>query len=56
MPEHADLLIRVAQVRDLEVLCLALEGRAAVAAEEAVGGVERVAAVAVSDDVGDRAR
>jgi hypothetical protein len=33
-PKHADLLVHVAEVRDLEVLGLGLEARAAIAAEE----------------------
>src|SRR5439155_10905693 len=44
--EHADLLVGVPEVRDLEELGLVLEAREAVGAEEAEGRVEKVAAVA----------
>src|SRR5207249_1784839 len=45
--EHTDLLVEVPEVRDLEFLLLALEGREAVRAEEAARDVERVAGVAL---------
>ena len=45
--EHADLRIDVAQVRDLHDLRDAFEARLAVGAEEALGAVDDVAAVAV---------
>ena len=44
--EHADLLVEVAQVRDLDDLHLVLEARAAVGAEVAELGLEAVAALA----------
>ena len=50
--EHADLLVGVAQVGDLEQLGLELEAREPIGAEEAVGGVEVVASIAVLEHVG----
>ena len=44
--EHADLLVEVAQVRDLDDLHLVLEARLAVGAEVAELGLEAVAALA----------
>src|SRR5207249_1359348 len=45
--EHADLLVEVPEVRDLELLLLSLEGREAVRAEEPARDVEGVAGVAL---------
>src|SRR5207253_7186071 len=45
--EHADLLVEVSEVRDLELLGLPFEGREAVRAEEAARDVERMAGVAL---------
>ena len=49
LPEHADLRVEVAHVRDLELLGLAFEGALAVGTEEALALVELVASVARGD-------
>src|SRR5262249_18104495 len=53
-PEHADLLVGVAKVRDLELLRLALDRRATVGGVEGGGSVEHVAPGAILDAVRDR--
>ena len=45
--EHSDLLVQVAQVRDLHDLLLVLEARVAVGPEEPLARIGHVAAVAV---------
>ena len=53
--EHADLLVGVLELRNLELLRLVVEGRLPERAEVALARVERVAAAAVRGGVGDRA-
>src|SRR5512139_2650423 len=52
--EHADLLVQVAQVRDLEQLRFRLEARQSIGTEESVRGVELMAAVTRLQGVGCR--
>src|SRR5262249_57841471 len=50
-PEHADLLVEVAQVRDLHDLLLVLEARVAVRAEEALARIQDVTPGAVEAEI-----
>src|SRR5262249_697438 len=51
-PEHADLLVQIPKVRDLQMLGLVLEAREPVGPEVAVRRVQRVTTVAGLDGVG----